>query len=292
VFNDFVSQTTVTVMEDMVLQWQLEHNNGLPEGVEMPPTEDDLPFSDGRPMETQKHRLQMEFLIVTLERHWHERGREDAYVGGNMGVYYSVEQARAQNFRAPDFFLVLNTTRRVRKSWVIWQEGRAPNLVIELLSESTKAADRGIKKQIYQDFMRVHEYVLHDVMNNSFEAFRLTPATDDDPTPHYEPVELVRTTGNGTKTALEPCFVSPQLGLELVLWEGEYGGYWETWLRWRDSATGELLFTFAEVAREETKRANEAEGRAREERERAREERERAERLAAKLRALGIDPEE
>jgi Uma2 family endonuclease len=291
-------------MEDMVLQWQLEHNNGLPEGVDMPPTEDDLPCDDGRPMETQKHRLQMALLIETLEAHFLER--DDVYVGGNMAVYYSLEQAEAQNFRAPDFFVVLNVTakKRFRKSWVIWQEGLAPNLVIELLSKSTEAADRGIKKQIYQDNMRVQEYILHDVSTNIFEAFRLSPPTNDEPQQHYEAVELVHK--NGAATASEPWFYSSQLGLDLVLWEGAYTGYWSVWLRWRDHITGKILPTGFEVANKEREVANkerevvnkerEVANKEREvankERERASEERERAERLAAKLRALGIDPEE
>ena len=38
----------------------------LPPGVTIPPTQDELPCDDGVPMETERHRLQMELLIHTL----------------------------------------------------------------------------------------------------------------------------------------------------------------------------------------------------------------------------------
>jgi Uma2 family endonuclease len=61
----------------------------------------------------------------------------------------------------------------------------------------------------------------------------------------------------------------PELKLGLMLWEGEYEGVRGSWLRWCD-ANGDLLLTGAESAQQE---------------------RERAEKLAAQLRALGIEPE-
>jgi hypothetical protein len=46
------------------------------------PTEDDLPCDDGEPMETLRHRLQMELLIHSLDP-W-TRACGDCFVGGNM----------------------------------------------------------------------------------------------------------------------------------------------------------------------------------------------------------------
>ena len=286
----------------------LSELNEWPDGVEMPPTEDELPYEDGEPMESTKHHLQMTLLIQTLEQYYHTLGRDDVAVHGNMGIYFSLEQARKQNFRAPDFFVVLGAKeRRLRKSWVIWQEERVPNLVIELLSESTKAADRGVKKQIYQDVMRVPEYILHDVVGNTFEAFRLHAPQNGHSQPYYEPIDL------GNDPLRNPVFFSEQLRLELVLWEGEFEYYWDVWLRWRNPKTGEILPTSREIAQGEYRRAEQERNRAEQERNRAEQERnraeqernraeqeknraeqerERAERLAEKLRALGIDPNE
>ena len=68
------------------------------------------------------------------------------------------------------------------------------------------------------------------------------------------------------------------------LWEGEYEGMTAVWLRWCDRE-GNVIPTGAELAEAERQRAEEAQ-------QRAEAERQRAERLAARLRALGIDPDE
>jgi Uma2 family endonuclease len=91
-------------------------------GVEMPPTEDELPYDDGMPMESERHVLQLQWLLDPLRRFWADR--QDVYVGGNMFVYFSLEQVRHQDFRGPDFFAVLGVPKRERKSWVVWQEGK------------------------------------------------------------------------------------------------------------------------------------------------------------------------
>ncbi len=107
--------------------------------IPLPPTEDELPCDDGIPMETQRHKMQMDLLLDTLQP-WLDQ-REDGYIGGNMFIYFSTEQVKNQDFRGPDFFAVLGVPKRERKSWVVWEEGKAPNVVIELLSESTSNED-------------------------------------------------------------------------------------------------------------------------------------------------------
>lgn len=54
------------------------------------PTEDDLPCDDGEPMETLRHRLQMELLIHSLGP-WAQR-RGDCFVGGNMFLWLRVAE--------------------------------------------------------------------------------------------------------------------------------------------------------------------------------------------------------
>jgi Uma2 family endonuclease len=227
--------------------------------VIIPPTEDELPYEDGVPMESDRHAQQIELLKEALQLHWADK--PDVCIAGNLGVYYSLDQAQKQNFRAPDFFIALGVPRRQRKSYVIWQEGKAPDLVIELLSDSTADADRGIKKRIYQDSMRVPEYILFDMETGAMEAFRLGIA---EKTLHTEYI--------GVGLGKDNDFVSnaaPHLGLRC--WEGEFRSTWGVWLRWYDTETGEFLPTGIETARLERKRA---------------------ERLAEKLRALGVNPDE
>ncbi len=67
------------------------------------PTAAELPCDDGIPMETQRHKLQMDILMETLVP-W-LREREDGYVGGNMFIYFSAAQVKNQDFRGPDFLL-------------------------------------------------------------------------------------------------------------------------------------------------------------------------------------------
>jgi len=83
----------------------------------------------------------------------------------------------------------------------------------------------------------------------------------------------------------------PQLGVELGIWQGEYDEMNLPWLRWWDSE-GNLLLIGEERAQEERLRAEREQLRAEEERLRAEEEKQRADRLAAKLREMGINPDE
>jgi Uma2 family endonuclease len=86
-------------------------------GFRPPPRGEDLPHGDGEPMETQRHVEQMLLLIRTLKDAW--RDRSDVFVGGNMFIYFSELQAKRNDFRGPDVFVVMDTVRRERKSWVV-----------------------------------------------------------------------------------------------------------------------------------------------------------------------------
>jgi len=197
-------------------------------GIAWPPTEDELPYDDGRPMETERHALQLQLLLDPLRLYY--TGRQDAYVGGNMFVYFSLDQVRHQDFRGPDFFVVLGVPKRERKSWVVWQEGKGPDVVIELLSDSTAAQDKGEKKTIYQDRLRVPEYFWFDPFSGERAGFRLRDG-------RYEDVAEDR----------HGRLLSQCLGLALVRWQGIYQEVEARWLRWATWA-GTLLPTSQEVA--------------------------------------------
>ena len=79
------------------------------------PTEDDLPCDDGEPMETPRHRDQMNLLIESLEKYWNKSRRY--YIGGNMFLHFEVNDEK--KFRGPDVFLVTDVEDRERKSWVV-----------------------------------------------------------------------------------------------------------------------------------------------------------------------------
>lgn len=88
----------------------------------MPPIQADLPYDDGKPMESERHKLQVELLIDALIP-WLDQ-RADGYIGGNMFVYYSLAQVRNQDFRGPDFFAVLGVDR----SYQPWRSRNANGL--------------------------------------------------------------------------------------------------------------------------------------------------------------------
>jgi Uma2 family endonuclease len=226
---------------------------------------DELPYDDGVPMESKKHRDQMNLLIEPLERHFVDR--PDVFVGGNMALYYSTLQARNQDFKAPDVFVVLGAIPdRERKSWVVWEEdGRRPDVVIELLSDSTEREDRGRKMRVYAA-LGVSNYYLFDPHALVFEGYEL----DRDHT-----WQRLAPDASGAI----PC---PRLGLLLRLWRGVYYRRESDWLRWYDG--DRLLPTGSEAAEEQATRAAA-------EATRAAAEATRAERLAARLRALGLDPD-
>ena len=249
--------------------------------------------SDEPEMESSQHYMQLMLLVICLEWLW--RDRNDYFIGASLSIYYSRQQLKNREFRGPDFFLVKQTQKRHRKSWVVWEEnGQYPNLIIELLSESTAEVDRNLKKELYRNNFRIPEYFWFDPETFEFMGFRLQNN-------QYEEIQL---NNQGWRWSQE---------LELYL------GVDENQLRYF-TANGERVPTPQEAARQEQlvarqaqlqaqqaeTQAQQAQLRAEQERERAQEaesqaqqaqlqvqqERERAERLAQRLRELGIDPEQ
>lgn len=122
-------------------------------------------------MESSLHYAQLALLVTCLEWFW--RDKTDFFIGANLTVYFSRQQLK-QDYRDPDFFLVRGTERRSRKSWVVWEEdGKYPDLIIELLSDSTADTDRHLKKDLYQDRFRTHEYFWFSPDTLEFAGFRL-----------------------------------------------------------------------------------------------------------------------
>ncbi len=218
-----------------------------PKDVIFPPG--DL-YSDEPPLESDLHLRQIILLLQCLEGWW--RNRNDFYSAGNLTVYYSPRQRKSEDFRGPDFFVVLGTYRAARKSWVVWEEdGKYPNVIVELLSDSTAATDKGLKKQIYQDIFRTPDYFWFDPNNLEFAGFHLLDG-------EYQPLE----------PNPQGWLWSQQLGL--------YLGVYEEKLRFF-TPEGQLVPTPEEEAQSERQQKELAQ--------------QRSDRLAAKLRELNIDPD-
>jgi Uma2 family endonuclease len=228
------------------------------------PSEDELPCDDGMPMETARHRMQMELLLRGLEL-WSE-ARGDVVANGNQFLYFNTEHLRAQDFRGPDVYVATGVRPGERKSWVVWQEGKAPDVVIELLSESTAAADKGEKMRIYRDQLRVPNYYWFDPFAPEDRAGFILQGNS------YLPL---LPDGAGRLPV-------PSLGLKLGLWQGRYLGLTTEWLRWTDEDGNWLaLREESEQARADSERQ-----RAEAERQRAETERQRADAAEAELARL------
>ncbi|MFN7245426.1 MAG: Uma2 family endonuclease [Microcystis sp.] len=140
----------------------------LPE-VTCPPT--DL-WSDEPPLESDLHLQQIIILLSCLELLWQEKN--DYYASGNLTIYYNEEQLKKRDFCGPDFFVVLDTEKRPRKSWVVWgEQGKYPNVIVEILSDSTANIDRTKKKILYQNTFRTPNYFWFDPNTLEFQGFRL-----------------------------------------------------------------------------------------------------------------------
>ncbi|MBH8563036.1 Uma2 family endonuclease [Nostoc sp. CENA67] len=252
-------------------------------------------YSDEPPLETSLHLQQMLLLIKCLEWWWRDHNKvNNFFVGGNLTINYSPRQRKSEDFRGPDFFVVLDTEHKHRDSWVVWEEdGKYPNLIIELLSPSTAAIDKGLKKQIYQDIFRTPEYFWFDPKNLEFAGFILMGG-------RYESIEANP----------QGLLWSQQLSLYLGVHENQLRYFtaegtliptpeqmaeWEAQRAEQEAQRAEQEAQRAEQeaqrAEQEAQRAEQEAQRAEQEAQRAEQEKQRAERLAAKLRELNIDPD-
>jgi Uma2 family endonuclease len=201
------------------------------------------PSSDGQPVAESDFQLQpLLYAVTTLRTHFQDRA--DVYVAGNMFIYY--EEGNPEAVVAPDVFVVLGTTKRDRVSYMLWEEPKGPDFVLEITSRSTRTKDQGPKRGTYA-FLGVREYFQYD-------------PTHDYLVPALQGARLVA----GSYQALPPTTLpdgtlvlhSDVLGLDLRLEEGT--------LRFYDPVTGQKLLSHAEI--EQALRAAEQARRAAEER--------------------------
>jgi Uma2 family endonuclease len=224
------------------------------------------PESDGKPMaETDTHRdLMFELIAVLKERYATD---PNVYVSGNLLLYY--EPGNRRKHVSPDCFVAFGVPDGFRPNYLTWEEGKGPDVVIELTSKSTRREDQETKFELYRDVLKVKEYFLFDPEEDylvpPMQGFRLRAGA-------YQGIRL--------KDARLP---SLQLGLHLER-DGDRLRLW-------DPQTGRWLPSPAERVSEERRRAEEERDRADAEFERAEAEAERAEAERQKNVALAAEIE-
>ena len=117
------------------------------------------PSSDGKPMaETDRHRNLMVDFIHMLEEHF--KNIDDVYISGNLLMYY--EEGNIHKSVAPDVFVVFGVSKKDRRTYRTWEEGRTPDFVLEVASPSTYNKDITDKKTLYASVLGVREYYIYD----------------------------------------------------------------------------------------------------------------------------------
>jgi Uma2 family endonuclease len=231
----------------------------------------EYPDSDGQPMadSTLQYRW-----MVTLKGNFEREfaHRDDVFVAGNL-LWYPVEGDPDER-QSPDVMVVFGRPKGDRGSYQQWLEGFiGPQVAIEILSRSNRAGEMRQKFLFYQRH-GVQEYYIYDPIRGTLEGW-------------------VRGKSRFRRILDLQGFVSPLLGCRFELAPPAP-------LRLFRS-NGEEFWTYERVfeeherekqrADDNQKRADENEKKAKDQEQRALTAEERATRLAAKLRALGIDPD-
>ena len=174
------------------------------------------PESDGKPMaETEYHRDIMIDFIQMLKRYF--RDVNDVHVSGNLLMYY--EEGNPRKSVSPDVFVAFGVSKKRRRTYKIWEEGHAPDFVLEVASPSTYRHDLTDKKDLYASVLGVREYYIYDPYHEIdpyFQGYRLVDGI-------YEEIEFA----DGRLPSLT-------LGLELGENDGVFGLYdpnRSTWLQ-------------------------------------------------------------
>ena len=209
---------------------------------------------------------------------------EEILLASNLNLYY--DPRHTQWYKRPDWYMVLGVPRatqqqELRLSYLMWQEGVAPFLAVELLSPGTESEDLGrrlreinqppTKWEVYERILRIPYYIVYDRYENNLRAFGLVNAS-------YKAIALP-----------ENRLWLDAIGIGLGLWQGVYQQTSGLWLRWYDQSG--WLPTLAEKIEAESQRVEAERQRTEFERQRAESERQRADKLAAYLRSQGIDPD-
>ncbi|MGG6269814.1 Uma2 family endonuclease [Leptolyngbya sp. AN03gr2] len=222
----------------------------------------EYPESDGRPMaETDFQRAYLIYSVSVLDLYF--QNQSDVYVSGNILIYY--EEGNPKACISPDVFVVQNQDKRKRRSYKIWEEGeKYPNFVLEITSKSTVNEDQGSKKGLYA-FWGVQEYFQYDptgdYLKSRLQGFRLIEG-------NYFPIPQIP-----LDQPNDFSLRSEVLGIDLCLKNQD--------LKFFEASSGIQLLGLEET--ESARRAAEL---------RAEQEAQRADRLAAKLRELGVDSDQ
>jgi Uma2 family endonuclease len=239
-----------------------------------------LVTEDDTPVDNIFSERQMRLLPDALYASWEGPGDGRPFIAlADVALYYTPSQPPY----VPDVLVSLdvqfpeNVWKKEHRSYFMWLYGKPPDIVVEIVS-NREGGELTHKLRGYAR-LGIPYYIVYDPELHLGEQ------------PLY-----VHELRGGRYVELREHWLEA-VGLGVTLWRGEYEDLTGEWLRWCD-IDGELYPTGAEAAQQaqnqviaERARAEQEYARAEQEYARAEQERERAERLAAQLRALGIEPD-
>jgi Uma2 family endonuclease len=226
------------------------------------PTADELPCSDDTPVDNELQEIIPSLLKSILRILWNDR--LDWFFGIDMGIYSHPERPPI----VPDGFLCLNVERHydeeLRLSYLLWEEEIPPILVLEVVSN--KPGGEYTTKLDEYARMGVLYYVIYNPKRRR--------------KPRLEIHKLVN--GKYELQDGNPIWM-PEIGLGIGSERASFDRLTREWLYWYDDNNRRYPTPDEQIER--------ADRQIELERQRADDADRRAEKLAAKLRALGIDPD-
>jgi Uma2 family endonuclease len=122
------------------------------------PTDVLYPEEDGEPIAASDlHRHQLFRILSTLETHFSQD--PTVYVSGDILMYY-VEGSPDKSI-SPDVLVSFGIGMKLRRTYLVWVEGKVPDFVMEFSSENTYQKDLTDKMDIYAS-LQIQNYFLYD----------------------------------------------------------------------------------------------------------------------------------
>ena len=262
--------------------------DALPDHTQLPDRNDDIVKNF---QELPQSRLLTDSIFETLKKLHPD---ENFAIGQDCGIYWRLTEPPERGAECPDWFYVANVPPmldgKIRRSYVLWKELIPPVIALEFVSgngseERDKTPYEG-KFWVYERIIRPAYYGIYEVAKANIDMY------------HLQGTQYVQMTPN-----LQGRYTIPEMQVELGLWQGHYQGMTLPWMRWWDLENN-MLLTGAEgmviaqaeklTAQLKTQEAQEAQVQAEAQvqvaQAQAQTAQAQADRLAAKLRELGIDP--
>lgn len=224
------------------------------------PSSAELPDSDDTPVDNELQNFIPNLLEAILALVW--QNRNDWFFGVDMGIYYAPSKPPL----VPDGFLSLGIERFIgeegRLSYVLWEEDNIPPIFALEVVSKTYGGEYERKKIDYAK-LGILYYAIY-VPNRQGRR-------------KSQPLEIYKLENHQYILQPQGQLWMPEIGLALGRERGTYLGRNREWLYWYNQQ-GERLLTPEEFAQQEKQRADQ--------------ERLKAEKLAQKLRELGVNPDD